>query len=603
MEPGRGADAAAALPVGADPNFEEDQVAWAARPNQSDSLPLRIPIPVKGMSQSLPKQGPPPPSQQRTFTCNEAVEAVGFGRFQLMVILICGLCWMADGMEMVLVGFISPAVLCEFGITDVELTLLTSAVFVGLMIGSIVWGVVADSYGRRMGFFATSVFCLVFGLGSAFAPSFYWLVVMRFGVGIGVGGVPIAFSLNQEFLPTAYRGPVGMMLSMFWSVGALFEAGLAWGVMPAEWGIGVDVEPWPTSWRWLTAISAAPLGLLFLLCPFVPESPQFLCAQGRLAEAEAVLRRAASWNGTTLPAGRLVGSDGEAGDRVLVHVAGGGSRVRGSMTKLKTAAKQKIAKRRQGSPGELLRGQLLCRITLPLFVVWFAAAFMYYGQVLITTNMFAAEEAGERCPEYNIDPGDPTDPDACAELGPDDYADVFITTFGEVPGLILTILLMQALGRRYVLSAEAGLAAVFLVALWPCPGRTEEVVFLFIIRGVATGLFQALYVFTAEIFPPATRATMIGACSAVARVGGIATPYVAQVLSNKSWFLAFGSYAVVALLASLAVLLIPIETSGKPAPVDVEELSEWVADAAGDDGCECCYARKDRSGYEVVGSA
>jgi hypothetical protein len=67
------------------------------------------------MSQSLPKQGPPPPSQQRTFTCNEAVEAVGFGRFQLMVILICGLCWMADGMEMVLVGFISPAVLCEFG--------------------------------------------------------------------------------------------------------------------------------------------------------------------------------------------------------------------------------------------------------------------------------------------------------------------------------------------------------------------------------------------------------------------------------------------------------------------------------------------------------
>ena len=114
---------------------------------------------------------------------------------------------------------------------------------------------------------------------------------------------------------------------------------------------------------------------------------------------------------------------------------------------------------------------------------------------------------------------------------------------------------------------------------------------------------QHSYVFTAEIFPPATRATMIGACSAVARVGGIATPYVAQVLSNKSWFLAFGSYAVVALLASLAVLLIPIETSGKPAPVDVEELSEWVADAAGDDGCECCYARKDRSGYEVVGSA
>ena len=55
--------------------------------------------------------------------------------------------------------------------------------------------------------------------------------------------------------------------------------------------------------------------------------------------------------------------------------------------------------------------------------------------------------------------------------------------------------------RRWVLSGEAVLAAAFLVAIWPCPGRTAEVAFLFIIRGVSVGLFQALYVFTAELFP------------------------------------------------------------------------------------------------------
>ena len=114
------------------------------------------------------------------------------------------------------------------------------------------------------------------------------------------------------------------------------------------------------------------------------------------------------WNGTSLPAGFLAVAPDEQAKK-----SDGGGKV---ASKLQTAAKQRLAGRKEQF-SDLLQGQLLCRVAMPLAVVWFAAAFVYYGQILIQTNMFAAEEAGERCPEYDVgDPQEPDDPDVCAEL-------------------------------------------------------------------------------------------------------------------------------------------------------------------------------------------
>jgi hypothetical protein len=339
-----------------------DPAGWVRRPaagpagggggGGGDSLPLAsevllLPDGKKTVTASLAlglatKGGALPIEEE--YSCDELIEAVGFGLFQWQLLAVCGLCWMADGMEMMLISFISLAVQCDFETTDVELTFLTTSVFAGMMVGSLCWGVLADAYGRRLGFIATSIFCLCFGISSAFAPSFFWLVLARFGVGIGVGGVPIAFSLNQEFMPVAQRGPVGMLLSLFWSVGALLEAALAWSIMPnLEWG---GDDPSGGGWRWLTLISAAPLALLLLCWPFLPESPQYLCAHGRTKDARAVLRRAARWNGTSLPAGALLVSSASApGQRksldqsLLSKGKGGGLKAK---ARLKAAAKDRL---------------------------------------------------------------------------------------------------------------------------------------------------------------------------------------------------------------------------------------------------------------------
>ena len=83
-----------------------------------------------------------------TYSVDEAIEAVGFGRYQVGVLLMAGLCWTADAMEMLLLSYIKEPMKCEWGISDLEAASVASAVGFGMLAGSTFWGVVADSFGR-----------------------------------------------------------------------------------------------------------------------------------------------------------------------------------------------------------------------------------------------------------------------------------------------------------------------------------------------------------------------------------------------------------------------------------------------------------------------
>jgi len=64
------------------------------------------------------------------------------------------------------------------------------------------------------------------------------------------------------------------------------------------------------------------------------------------------------------------------------------------------------------------------------------------------------------------------------------------------------------------------------------PYRDVITLFLFVIRAFATGVFQAVYVYTPEVYPTSVRGAAMGFCTAAARLGAIITPFVAQVLQN-----------------------------------------------------------------------
>lgn len=84
-----------------------------------------------------------------TFTVTQAVNALGFGWFQVKLSLCVGLCWMADSMEMTILSVLGPALHCDWGISRYQQALVTTVVFLGMMLSSTFWGHLSDRYGRK----------------------------------------------------------------------------------------------------------------------------------------------------------------------------------------------------------------------------------------------------------------------------------------------------------------------------------------------------------------------------------------------------------------------------------------------------------------------
>lgn len=267
-------------------------------------------------------------------TVDEVIERIGVGRFQWRLLLVNGLVWASDAMEVLIIGFVLPAITALWGLSPAQAGLVGAATFAGMFVGAWGWGAAADRFGRRRVFLLTVLLDAVFGLLSALAPNLWALVALRFLTGTAIGGtLPVDYAVMAEFLPAHARGRFLVYLESFWAVGTIVVALLAWAIVPALPEQG---------WRWLLAASALPGLLGYWLRVGVPESPRYLLVQGREAEARAVLEQVARANGVDLAIGPLE-VPAAAGARASIW--GGG----------------------------------LARRTALLSVVWFALSLGYYG--------------------------------------------------------------------------------------------------------------------------------------------------------------------------------------------------------------------------------
>ena len=218
-----------------------------------------------------------------TITMNEALERAGTGPYQYRLIGIFGLVWAADAMQVLAVGFTAASIAATFGLTVPQALQTGTLFFLGMLIGAVGFGRLADRVGRRRVLIVTVACDAVFGMLSIFAPSFGVLLLLRFLTGAAVGGtLPVDYAMMSEFLPARSRGRWLVMLEGFWAVGTLVVAVAAWLVTRAELA---------DAWRYIFAVTAIPavfgLGLRFL----VPESPLYLLRAGKAAEAKAIVNR------------------------------------------------------------------------------------------------------------------------------------------------------------------------------------------------------------------------------------------------------------------------------------------------------------------------
>ncbi|MCX5477414.1 MFS transporter [Kaistia geumhonensis] len=227
-----------------------------------------------------------------------ALEAAGTGPFHLKLIGIFGLVWAADAMQVIAIGFTAPSIAASFGLTVPAALQVGTAFFVGMLLGAALLGRLADRIGRRNLLVFTVLADAVFGLASAFAPSFPILIVLRLLTGIAVGGtLPVDYALMAEFLPPSRRGRWLVALEGFWAVGTLAVALAAWYASASGFA-----EPW----RFVFIMTAIPAAIGIGLRLLVPESPYFLARSGRVEEARAVIARIADENVGRPPEGPLL---------------------------------------------------------------------------------------------------------------------------------------------------------------------------------------------------------------------------------------------------------------------------------------------------------
>ena len=130
-------------------------------------------------------------------------------------------------------------------------SLLGAVIFAGIAIGSFLWGFLSDRIGRRPVVCVSALLTGIVGAASSLAPNMASLIFSRFVVGLVLGGAPMAFALASEFIVAKHRGSTMILFNMFWTVGSILEATLAWFTLGGANAL---------SWRYLLAISSAPGG-------------------------------------------------------------------------------------------------------------------------------------------------------------------------------------------------------------------------------------------------------------------------------------------------------------------------------------------------------
>ena len=189
-------------------------------------------------------------------------------RNAILVPLLCGLIQMLDGYDLSAIGLIAPSLMKEWALPAAAFTEAFALSSVGIMVGAIIAGPVADRFGRRPMLLLSVLAFGIFSLLSAWAPSLGWLVALRFLTGVGIGGaMPTTVALTADHVPERWCTTVIMFMFCGNALGG-FVAGQTAAIMIPYWG-----------WHGIFVVGGAvPLAMLPVLL-VLPESNRFHLAR------------------------------------------------------------------------------------------------------------------------------------------------------------------------------------------------------------------------------------------------------------------------------------------------------------------------------------
>ncbi|XP_052830426.1 synaptic vesicle glycoprotein 2C [Octopus bimaculoides] len=481
----------------------------------------------------------------------DALEATGNGIFNYLLTFICGWAVSSDAIEIMSLSFVLPSTTCDFNISEFNVAILNSSMFVGMLIGGYMWGIIADEIGRRKVLLCSLTINGVAGLVSSVAQEFWLFTSMRFISGIGVGGsVPVVFSYFIEFQPKKRRGAMVSLLASFWMSGTILAAGLAWFIIPYT-HIDIHLQNFVyTNWRLYLSVCVIPSLTSVIFFFLLPESPKFLLSIGDETEALAILKliykknhkRAYGHKYQVFSLRSLKDSNSSKHSSTQSTITG----------KLKHTMKNTTS---------LFKNPLLYN-SVALMIISFTLSFGYYGLSMWFPSMFNKIEkyGGSIC-----SPGKPTNATVnltCQEPNSDIYFDGFLTAVSNLPGNILSMMLVDRIGRKILLVVSMVISGLSVFFIWLVKTKVQSLALSCLFGGISVIGWNSLDTISSEIFPTQLRSTGLGVQTATLRIGAILGNLVFGILINAQCAIPMLLTSGLLLLGGLLAIKLP-DLTGK----------------------------------------
>lgn len=498
----------------------------------------------------------------------QVIEDVGMGTYQFVQLLLIGGVMIADGAEILLSSSLLSALKTLWNLTPLMRGAMMSTIFIGVFLGGLLGGRIADSHGRRMGILVSYTGLIIFGTGTAAAQGPISMLVMRFLFGASFGcGMGPGMAMQVETAPSNWRAHIVNLGGLWFSIGEIYTAVLLVIFMPTL------TDPDGSHWRWVTVLSMVPGLLLFPFTYFLlQETPSFLSSQGRKDEAIRSLQYIATMNGEASKTANLDSDDpdlqlvcaevpeaedsaaqssdsGQASSLLENSASSGGD---AHDVQLSDAPQQ-----RQSAVLEtasILFSSEYRSIVIGGCYMCFLANFLFYGLTYALPQIFS--KLG-----HELEPA----------------VQVLIISICDMPGVLLAFFLIYSkhIGHRDGLVILATAAAVFSITLVSIDHGLEGLYIglpsAYLVKYVASAFFTLSYVYLAEVFPSKVRASGVSLCIAAGRLGSILSPIIVELLHVKGFKLGehapFLMTTAVLCILAIAVIKLTLHFELKNAPL------------------------------------
>ncbi|MEW2625520.1 MFS transporter [Streptomyces sp. NPDC048106] len=441
-----------------------------------------------------------------------ALDGAGFTRAHRALVTVLSVALVVDTMKPASLGFAVPGMRQEYGLTSGEASLLPLVAIGGTIVGSLLWGRLADLYGRRSTILLSALMYVATSV-CGFMPSFGWNLAMCALMGMAAGGMlPTVYSLMSESVPARRRGWIMVAQSGFSAAaGYLVASGCSTLLVPHY------------SWRalWLLGL---PTGLLLVvLRRWIPESPRFLIETGQQEEAARVM---ALYGIRAVPA--VAGGTGDTATGADV----------GTGTGTPVAA---VARRRRFIQLVSARYRLQTWVIVLFGVSW---GLVNWGFITFLPSFLTSAGSGTRAGRL-----------------------LFVSSALAVPATAIAAALYARWSSRKAMCLYAAVTALVLVGyavLRPeRAGHGGTMVVLTALLLIASGGMVALLApYATEVYPTALRATGSGVAAAAGKAGGLFGPLLLSSAPRLEGLALVSAVPLVA--AGLVLWRYGTETRGRP---------------------------------------